>query len=92
MFACLCSDLRSLPWLPSFVCGWVVALVGWPLCFHLFVPCAVALACQENVVILLELVVVFGSADRLVANVLYLDFVPKQVDLASEELVVPVVQ
>ena len=42
--------------------------------------------------ILLELAVVFGSADRLVANVLYLDFVPKQVELASEELVVPVVQ
>ena len=92
MFVYLCSVMRSLPWLPSFVVGWVVALVGWRLCLHLFLPCAVALACQETVAILSEVAAVFGSAARLVSSGLYLDFVPKQVDLASEELVVPVVQ
>ena len=91
MFLYLCSVMRGLPWLPSFVVGWVVAHVGWRLCLHLFLPCAVALACHETVVILSELAAVVGAAARLVSS-LHLDFVLKQVDLASEELVVPVVQ
>ena len=92
MFLYLCSVMRGLPWLPSFVVGWVVAYVGWRLCLHLFLPCAVALACQETVVILSEVAAVVGAAARLVSSSLHLDFVLKQVDLASEELVVPVVQ
>ena len=92
MFLYLCSVMRGLPWLPSFVFGWVVAHVGWRLCLHLFVPCAAAFACQETFAILSEAAAVVDAAARLVSSNSHLDFVPKQVGLASLELVVPVVQ
>ena len=88
----LCCVMWVLPWLPSSVGGWVVADVGRCLCLHLFVPCAVVLACQETVVVPFGVAAVVALAARLVLSSLHLDFVPKQGGLASWELVVPVVQ
>ena len=88
----LCCVMWDLPWLLSFVGGWVVLDVGCRLCLHLFVPCAVALVCQETVVVPFGVSAVVALAARLVSSSLHLDFVPKQGGLASWELVVPVVQ
>ena len=79
----LCCVMWDLPWLPSSVGGCFVADVGCRLCLHLFVPCAVALACQETVVIPFGVAAVVALAARLVSSSLHLDFVPKRVGLAS---------
>ena len=60
-----------------------MAVVGCRLCLHSFAPCAVALACQETVVIPFEVAAVVVSSAQLVSSSLHLDFVPKQVGLAS---------
>ena len=73
----LCCVMWDLPWRLSFVGGSVVLDVGCRLCLHLFVPCAVALACPETVVVPYGVAAVVALAARLVSRSLHLDFVPK---------------